>query len=115
MLHLRQFGMLSVIGTITLMSLLILPPMIGTLVDETSLDLGANGFQTFRHVILPNIGTSLFAGGMLAFALSRYLCFYSCCCLCFRCVYTGLRAHINTQRNENSTGATPIAQVDARK
>ena len=34
------------------------------------MDLGANGFQTFRHVILPQIGTALLAGGMLAFALS---------------------------------------------
>ena len=34
------------------------------------MDLGADGFQTFRHVILPNIGTALLAGGMLAFALS---------------------------------------------
>jgi putative spermidine/putrescine transport system permease protein len=41
----------------------------GSLV-EASLDLGANGFQTFRHVILPNLGTALLAGGMLAFALS---------------------------------------------
>lgn len=37
---------------------------------EASMDLGANSFQTFRHVILPNIGTALLAGGMLAFALS---------------------------------------------
>ena len=37
---------------------------------EASMDLGANGFQTFRYVILPNIGTALLAGGMLAFALS---------------------------------------------
>ncbi|SLN61143.1 ABC transporter permease [Oceanibacterium hippocampi] len=37
---------------------------------EASMDLGANGFQTFAHVILPNIGTALLAGGMLAFALS---------------------------------------------
>ncbi|MCB2136017.1 MAG: ABC transporter permease [Rhodobacteraceae bacterium] len=37
---------------------------------EASMDLGANSFQTFRHVILPNIGTALMAGGMLAFALS---------------------------------------------
>ncbi|MCU0830118.1 MAG: ABC transporter permease [Rhizobiaceae bacterium] len=37
---------------------------------EASMDLGADGFQTFRHVILPNIGTALVAGGMLAFALS---------------------------------------------
>jgi putative spermidine/putrescine transport system permease protein len=37
---------------------------------EASADLGANGFQTFYHVVLPNIGTALLAGGMLAFALS---------------------------------------------
>jgi putative spermidine/putrescine transport system permease protein len=37
---------------------------------EASADLGANGFQTFLHVVLPNIGTALLAGGMLAFALS---------------------------------------------
>ncbi|MBR1238122.1 ABC transporter permease [Bradyrhizobium sp. AUGA SZCCT0182] len=37
---------------------------------EASYDLGADGFQTFRHVVLPNIGTALLAGGMLAFALS---------------------------------------------
>ena len=37
---------------------------------EASMDLGADKFQTFRHVILPNIGTALLAGGMLAFALS---------------------------------------------
>jgi putative spermidine/putrescine transport system permease protein len=37
---------------------------------EASMDLGANGFQTFRYIILPQIGTALLAGGMLAFALS---------------------------------------------
>jgi putative spermidine/putrescine transport system permease protein len=37
---------------------------------EASMDLGANSFQTFRYIILPNIGTALMAGGMLAFALS---------------------------------------------
>ncbi|MDP3340009.1 ABC transporter permease [Frigidibacter sp.] len=37
---------------------------------EASADLGANGFQTFRFVILPNLGSALLAGGMLAFALS---------------------------------------------
>ena len=41
----------------------------GSLV-EASMDLGANSFQTFRYVILPNIATALLAGGMLAFALS---------------------------------------------
>jgi putative spermidine/putrescine transport system permease protein len=37
---------------------------------EASMDLGANSYQTFRHVVLPNIATALLAGGMLAFALS---------------------------------------------
>ncbi|MCR6500032.1 ABC transporter permease [Shinella sp. CPCC 101442] len=41
----------------------------GSLV-EASADLGADSFQTFRYIILPNIGTALLAGGMLAFALS---------------------------------------------
>ncbi len=37
---------------------------------EASADLGANAFQTFWHILLPNLGTALLAGGMLAFALS---------------------------------------------
>ncbi|PWV63159.1 ABC transporter permease [Plasticicumulans acidivorans] len=37
---------------------------------EASMDLGADGLQTFRHVILPQLGSALLAGGMLAFALS---------------------------------------------
>ena len=37
---------------------------------EASADLGANGFQTFRYILLPNLGSALLAGGMLAFALS---------------------------------------------
>ena len=37
---------------------------------DASMDLGADAIQTFRYVILPNIGTALLAGGMLAFALS---------------------------------------------
>ena len=41
----------------------------GSLV-EASMDLGADGFQTFRYVVLPNLATALMAGGMLAFALS---------------------------------------------
>ena len=43
---------------------------LGSSMLEASADLGANAFQTFRHVILPNLGTALLAGGMLAFALS---------------------------------------------
>ena len=34
------------------------------------MDLGANGFQTFRYIMLPHLATALLAGGMLAFALS---------------------------------------------
>lgn len=41
----------------------------GSLV-EAAADLGANSFQTFRYVLLPNLGSALLAGGMLAFALS---------------------------------------------
>jgi len=37
---------------------------------EASADLGATGFQTFRYVTLPVVGTALVAGGLLAFALS---------------------------------------------
>ncbi len=37
---------------------------------EAAMDLGADGFQTFRWVLLPNLATALLAGGMLAFALS---------------------------------------------
>jgi putative spermidine/putrescine transport system permease protein len=34
------------------------------------MDLGADGWQTFRHIVLPQTATALLAGGMLAFALS---------------------------------------------
>jgi putative spermidine/putrescine transport system permease protein len=37
---------------------------------EASMDLGADGWQTFRYIILPNLSSALLAGGMLAFALS---------------------------------------------
>ena len=37
---------------------------------EASMDLGANGFRTFWHVVLPDIATALLAGGILAFSLS---------------------------------------------
>jgi putative spermidine/putrescine transport system permease protein len=37
---------------------------------EASMDLGADAFQTFRRVVLPQLGTSLLAGGILAFGLS---------------------------------------------
>jgi putative spermidine/putrescine transport system permease protein len=39
-------------------------------IEEASMDLGADTWQTFRHVTLPVIGTALFAGALLSFALS---------------------------------------------
>jgi putative spermidine/putrescine transport system permease protein len=37
---------------------------------EASMDLGADGLQTFRFVVWPVLSTALVAGGLLAFALS---------------------------------------------
>jgi len=37
---------------------------------EASMDLGADGWQTFRFVVWPVLATALIAGGLLAFALS---------------------------------------------
>ena len=37
---------------------------------EASMDLGASGWQTFRHVTFPMISTALVSGALLAFALS---------------------------------------------
>lgn len=37
---------------------------------EASMDLGADSWQTFRRILLPQVATALLAGGMLAFALS---------------------------------------------
>jgi putative spermidine/putrescine transport system permease protein len=38
--------------------------------EEASMDLGADSWQTFRHVTLPALRTALLAGALLAFALS---------------------------------------------
>ena len=38
--------------------------------DEASMDLGADTWQTFRYVTFPQLRTALLAGGLLAFALS---------------------------------------------
>lgn len=37
---------------------------------EASMDLGADGWTTFRYITLPSIRTALLAGGLLAFGLS---------------------------------------------
>jgi putative spermidine/putrescine transport system permease protein len=38
--------------------------------EEASADLGADSFQTFRHVTFPQMRTAVLAGALLAFALS---------------------------------------------
>ena len=38
--------------------------------DEASMDLGADAWQTFRHVTFPQLRSALLAGALLAFALS---------------------------------------------
>ena len=43
---------------------------IGTSLQEASMDLGANGFTTFRLITLPNMASALLAGALLAFGLS---------------------------------------------
>jgi putative spermidine/putrescine transport system permease protein len=41
-----------------------------TSLQEASMDLGADTWQTFRYITFPTIRTALLAGGLLAFALS---------------------------------------------
>jgi putative spermidine/putrescine transport system permease protein len=43
---------------------------LGGNMEEASADLGADTFQTFRYVTFPLLRAALFAGGLLAFALS---------------------------------------------
>lgn len=43
---------------------------IGGNLDEASMDLGADAWQTFRFVTFPQLRTALLAGALLAFALS---------------------------------------------
>jgi putative spermidine/putrescine transport system permease protein len=43
---------------------------VGTSLEDASMDLGANTFQTFRSITLPQLRSALLAGGLLAFALS---------------------------------------------
>jgi putative spermidine/putrescine transport system permease protein len=42
----------------------------GRSIEEASMDLGADTWQTFRFVTFPQLRTALLAGGLLAFALS---------------------------------------------
>jgi putative spermidine/putrescine transport system permease protein len=41
-----------------------------TTIQEASMDLGADTWQTFRYITFPTIRSALLAGGLLAFALS---------------------------------------------
>ena len=43
---------------------------VGTSLEEASMDLGANSFRTFRLITVPQLRSSLLAGGLLAYALS---------------------------------------------
>jgi putative spermidine/putrescine transport system permease protein len=43
---------------------------VSTSFEEASADLGADTWQTFRHVTFPNLRTAFVAGALLAFALS---------------------------------------------
>ena len=43
---------------------------LGRSLEEASMDLGADTWQTFRRITLPSLGTALVAGALLAFALS---------------------------------------------
>jgi putative spermidine/putrescine transport system permease protein len=43
---------------------------LSTSYEEASADLGANTWQTFRHVTLPSLRSAMVAGALLAFALS---------------------------------------------
>jgi putative spermidine/putrescine transport system permease protein len=72
-----DFGLLTVIvGHATFCIVVVYNNVIARLrrtarsTQEASMDLGADTWQTFRFVTLPGLGTSLVAGGLLAFALS---------------------------------------------
>ncbi len=43
---------------------------LGRSLEEASMDLGADTWQTFRRITFPSMATALFAGALLAFALS---------------------------------------------
>jgi putative spermidine/putrescine transport system permease protein len=72
-----NFGLLTVvIGHATFCVVVVYNNVIARLrrvpgsLTEASMDLGADGIQTFRYVTFPTISTALISGGLLAFALS---------------------------------------------
>ena len=72
-----NFGLLTiVIGHATFCVVVVYNNVVARLrrvpgsLTEASMDLGADGLQTFRHITFPTISTALISGGLLAFALS---------------------------------------------
>src|SRR3954468_21428360 len=72
-----NFGLLTiVIGHATFCVVVVYNNVVARLrrvpgsLSEASMDLGADGWQTFRYVTFPTISTALISGGLLAFALS---------------------------------------------
>jgi putative spermidine/putrescine transport system permease protein len=72
-----EFGLLTiVVGHATFCVVVIYNNVIARLrrtsrsIEEASMDLGADPWQTFRYVTFPGVRTALVAGGLLAFALS---------------------------------------------
>jgi putative spermidine/putrescine transport system permease protein len=72
-----NFGLLTiVIGHATFCVVVVYNNVIARLrrvpgsLTEASMDLGADGWQTFRYITFPTISTALISGGLLAFALS---------------------------------------------
>jgi putative spermidine/putrescine transport system permease protein len=72
-----NFGLLTiVIGHATFCVVVVYNNVIARLrrvpgsLNEASMDLGADGLQTFRYVTFPTISTALISGALLAFALS---------------------------------------------
>jgi putative spermidine/putrescine transport system permease protein len=72
-----QFGLLTiVIGHATFCIVVVFNNVVARLrrtptsLVEASMDLGADGWQTFRYVTLPSIRNAVIAGALLAFALS---------------------------------------------
>jgi putative spermidine/putrescine transport system permease protein len=72
-----RFGLMTIIiGHATFCVVVIYNNVIARLrrtagnLDEASADLGADSWQTFRYVTLPQLKTAMLAGGLLAFALS---------------------------------------------
>ncbi|MGO0062883.1 ABC transporter permease [Brevibacillus fluminis] len=75
-LGIQQSMLAVVIGHSTFLIAIVMPQVYARLkrmdrsIEEASADLGANRFQTFWYVILPNIRTALIGSALLSFTLS---------------------------------------------